>query len=418
MYSATSEPVTPRPVTPKIAAALLSAVGLSNTAAEPGSPESSIGAALLPLAGIPFVEFQINQLAKHDVRHVLLEIDSLPGALVAMADRVRQRGVVVEFIRSPSELRGRIEPGRLLFILSDGVYTDDGLLSEIVAQESPFIATLDGRDENSIFERIDLNSFWSGIAMLDANSVEAIASLPDEWSISSSLLRRALQDSVVHRPLKQDLIVSNQLSKIKTAADTDQLTKSILLAKSVQVDGVIEKFVFAPLAARFANSILRTSSRASAVDILGGLSIMTALGCAIAGFPTLAAIVAFDAIFAMQIRELLRQPGTKEQAVDLIKAASWAILAASFFAVFWNWSGPPSTKLFVATIVIGQLVLAFRVAKPGWSRLFLCSPALLAVILGLFAISGLLLTGFMLIAVGQLFALILIANWGGSAPRG
>jgi hypothetical protein len=120
----------------------------------------------------------------------------------------------------------------------------------------------------------------------------------------------------------------------------------------------------------------------------------------------------------MQIRELLRHPAAKERAFQLVKAASWAALAASFFAVFWNWSGQPSTKLFVATIVIGQLVLAFRVARPGWNRLFLCSPALLAVILGLFAISGLLLTGFMLIAIWQLFALILTVNLSGSTPRG
>ncbi len=410
---------TPEPEASEIAAALLSAVGLSNVvAAEPGSPASSEGAALLPLAGIPFVEFQINQLAKHGIQHILIEIDSLPGALAAMADRVRRRGIVVEFIRSPSELRGRIEPGRLLFILSDGVYTDEGLLSEIVGQVSPFIATLDGRDENTVFERIDLNSFWSGIAMLDANSVEAIASLPDEWSISSSLLRRALQDSVVHRPLKQDLIVSNQLSKVKSATDAEHLTKQILLAKSVDVDGVIEKFVFAPFAARLANSILRTPSSASWFEIIVGLFVLATLACAIGGFPALAALAAIGSIFGMQLRGLLRPSANTGQAFDLVKASFWAALAAAFVAVFWNWSGQPPTELFVATIVIGLLVIALRVAKPGWSRLLLCSPTLLAVVLVLFAISELLLSGFMLIAIGQLFALILTVNWSGSAPRG
>ncbi len=414
MYSAT-----PEPEAPKIAAALLSAVGTSNAVvAEPGSPESSEGAALLPLAGMPFVEFQINQLAKHSIHHILVEIDSLPGALVAMADRVRQRGIVVDFIRSPSELRGRIEQGRLLFVLSDGVYTDEGLLSEIVGQVSPFIATLDGRDENSVFERIDLNSYWSGIAMLDAKSVEAIASLPDEWSISSSLLRRALQDSVVHRPLKQDLIVSNQLSKVKSAADSEHLTKRILLKKSVEVDGVIEKFIFAPLAARMANSILRTSSSTYPVEIVVGLFVLASLFCAIAGFPVLAALAAIVSVFGMQLRELLLQPANTAQAFDPAKVASSAILATSFVAAFWNWSGQPPTKLFVATIVIGLLVLALRVAKSGWSRLLLCSPTLLALITALFAISKLLLFGFMLIAIGQLFALILTVNWNGSAPRG
>ncbi len=414
MYSAT-----PDLQSPKIAAALLSAVGLSNfVATEYGIPESSIGAALLPLAGMPFVEFQINQLAKRGIRHVLVEIDSLPGALAAIADRARLRGIVVDFIRSPSELRGKIEPGRLLFILSDGVYTDEGLLSEIVGQVSPFIATLDGRDENSVFERIDLNSFWSGIAMLDANSVEAIASLPDEWSISSSLLRRALQDLVVHRPLKQDLIVSNQLSKVKTATNAERLTKQILLSKSADVDGVIEKFIFSPLSARLANSILRTSFSASPIDIIAGLSVLVTLAWAIAGFPVIAALAAIVSIFGLQLSALLRQPPPKPKALDLVKAASWTTLAASFVAVFWNWSGQLPIKLFVATIVIGLLVISLRVAKPGWSRLLLCSPTLLAIILALFAISELLISGFMLIAIGQLLALILTVNWSGSTPRG
>jgi hypothetical protein len=283
---------------------------------------------------------------------------------------------------------------------------------------SPFIATLDGRDENSVFERIDLNSFWSGIAMLDANSVEAIASLPDEWSISSSLLRRALQDSVVHRPLKQDLIVSSQLSKVKSAADAEHLTKLILLTKSVEVDGVIEKFIFAPFSARLANSVLRTSSSASPVEILAGLFVLATIACAIAGFPVLAALAATVSIFGMQLRELLRQPASTASALDLVKYTFWAALAASFVAVFWNWSVHPPTELFVATIVIGLLVIALRVAKPGWSRLLLCSPTLLAVILALFAISELLLPGFMLVAIGQLLILILTVNWRGSAPRG
>jgi hypothetical protein len=390
--------------TGNVAAALLCAVGNSSIDGSDIASQS----ALIPVMGVPFIEFQIGQLAKNGIKHVYLEIETLPGALVAMADRVTAKGISVEFVRSPAELAGKIQPDQYLFILSDGIYVDDILLSEIIRQDSAFIVTLDGRNENSMFERIDLNSYWTGIAMLGANSVEAIASLPSEWSINSSLLRRALQDSIVHRSLKQDVIVAKQLSKIGSTADAETLTKQLLRSQSAQVDGLIEKSIFAPVISWAMPMIWKLPSNAISFRIFAWLSLSMTLGLAISGFSIGAALMSLISLFAFQACRLLQVTNNKREFAFSDSNIMWSLLIAAFLAVFWNQSTDRIENMFCGLVIIGLAVLSAQIARSNWSRNLLCSPALLAMLMLVSVGLDGVLHGFMLAGLLQLGALIFI----------
>jgi uncharacterized membrane protein len=389
-----------------VAAALLSAVGLSETTETRSILDSGQSAALCLFAGLPFIEFQIEQLTAQGINRILLEIDSLPGSLVAIVDRARENGVNIELVRSPSELKDKIPVGQLLFVLSDGVYLDPSLLAEISSQEKPFIATLDGREENSAFERIDLNSFWSGVAMLDSASVAAIASLPDEWSISSTLLRRALQDSVTHRPLKQDLCVSRRIAKVNSDIEIRGLTDQILRSRMSNEAGLIERYIFAPIAAWIVPLIWK-SQRARFITNLSKWALAVAAAAfAATQSPVIAAISAIAALLANEAWKLSQSRRRENKLLRLQERAFWIILLLGIFAAFSAWPQRSIYDLFVPAIVSGLLVLANNLEMSRWFGLMLKSPGLIAIAFGVFALFDSLLIGIMVMSIGQLAGLI------------
>jgi hypothetical protein len=393
-------------------AALLSAVGFG--VHELSSQMEGREAPPISINSLDFVEFQINQLAKNGIKKFFLEVEELPGSLVAVADRAANIGVSVKFVRSPAELRGELEPGQLLFVLADNVFVDQELLTEIVSQKDTFILTVDGRDDNAVFERIDLNSFWTGIAMLSAVSVEAIAALPEEWSISSSLLRRALQDSVVHRPIKQEIIVAKQLCKVTSAEDANFLSKRLLVAKSRETEGVVEKYVFAPMAVVIAPIIWNFRSAVNAIMPLGWIGIFATLGAAIAGYSTGSAALALLTIFIFQCRNLMQGSESELGVRNFNNYLPLILLMASFLALFWHSSVYRSESLFCGTMVCGLMVLSGSIPKNAPFRGLLRSPALVAFAALLLSSLGIFVAGFMVIALLQLSLLAYLNRSSGS----
>jgi energy-converting hydrogenase Eha subunit A len=253
-----------------------------------------------------------------------------------------------------------------------------------------------------------LQSHWSGIAMLSAASVESIAALPPEWSISSSLLRRALQDSVVHRPVKQDILVARQLCKIVTAADAGLLSTRLIREQSSAVDGIVEKYLFAPIAAAVSPFLWKYHSAKNSLLIAAWFSLAIVMGTAVAGYPVVSSITSLIAMFILQVSILLKKSDDKSSYDIASIILPLTVFAVSFLAVFWNWPGQRAENLFCGGIVCGLFWLSKKSIADNSQRGLLCSKAVIAALTSVFAASGMLVAGFMLIGLLQLSALILI----------
>jgi hypothetical protein len=396
-----------------ISAALLCATGqrLNDAVAESDLAEVTI-------KGVPFVEFQIGCLAKLGISRFFIEIEALPGSLVAMADRVENQGLSIEFIRSPSELRGKIASQQLLFVITENIYADDRLLTEIISQKAAFILTVDGREENAIFERIDLNGFWTGIAMLSSQSIEAIAALPDEWSISSSLLRRALQDSVVHRPIRQEILVSGQLQKITTPGQAVALSKALFQLQSASAEGFVEKFLYAPISAALAPLLIGIQSARVILNAAAGFLLLATLGSAFAGQAVTAAAIALLSLLALQIRQLLVQDILTSRYDNWLAQIPNVILAASLLAILWNFSADRSQNVFIGSIFFALYFLCARDLRGQVVRLFLCSRAFITFLIFILAALNILVAGLSVVILLQLASLILSGRSQHFAIRG
>jgi hypothetical protein len=363
-------------------------------------------AALFDMGGQPLIAHQISQLQQLGVERFFIEVEELPGALVALTESLRFDGVSVTYVRSPKELSGILSGDELLLVMCDGIIADNGLLKEIISTPSRYIVTLDGRDENNAFERIDLNSFWAGIALLDTKSVSAIAALPEGWSIRSSLLRQALQDAVPHRPLNQELLLAKHLRLVKTNAEAEQLGRETLRLNASKVSGFFESKLFGPIAAALAPRIRRSSFAKSVLQFSIPLLSVLSLAAALSGFAPIAVIVALMAMLLFQTSNLLQYNEKKPYMSKIYTVANWSFLACAFVFMAWKDAAQPYFAVFPPLVALGLLLLARKLPIAGWRKALLASPAFLAIAAFLFSVIDQIVIGIEFVAIVQLAGLI------------
>jgi hypothetical protein len=358
------------------------------------------------LFGEPLLALQINHLRKLGINRFWVEVDTLPGAIVATADRLRGQGVTIDFVRSPQELSGKLNEGEILLVQSEGILADDALLTEIAQQQSPMVATVDGRDENERFERIDLNTRWTGLALFDKRTIDGIAALPDGWSIASSLLRQALQDNIPHKPVKQSVIQSGQLQRISDSNDVDAYTKTLLKTRASRGFGFIEKYIFGPIAAKIAPVIWPLKSRDMIVDGSTLFAGLASFGSAWAGFGAASASLGIVTTLLLTIRYCLQYTDKEDMKSKAMDGLIWTTLAAAFFTILWKSASDPLPNLFPAAVVIALLILSRSQNLTGARLAIVPSPAMVAALMLVFVILGYPVAGAMLIALFQLLLFV------------
>ncbi|MEP7349006.1 MAG: hypothetical protein ABI668_03540 [Sphingorhabdus sp.] len=389
----------PRPTT----VALLSAASVTE-----GGTDSNI--ALAVVGGDPLLAHQITALRHVGIKAFLIEVDHVPGALLTLADKVRRDGCSVEFVRSVDDLKKQIRTSQLLLIQAEGLFAAPEFLASVLEGPDPFVATVDGRDENEPFERMDLNTRWAGLAVLNAATVASLEPLPDGWSISSSLLRQAMRDAVPNRLIKQSNIQHGFLLKISSADDTEQLTRRILANRAGRERGFIESRLFGPIVTRIAPLIWRSPSGGVLLD--GFMLGASAASFALAAFNWhIAAICgAFLAVFLNSVRQAASSSGFEQGLARWITPLMWTLLAG---AVVW---GARATSLetfdgfFTAGTLIGLTILARHLKLPVWAERLLRSPALIAGLMLVLTPWVGFATAAKCVSLGQLLLLI-VAKW-------
>jgi hypothetical protein len=65
----------------------------------------------------------------------------------------------------------------------------------IAEEPEPAVATVPDDEAHEAFERIDGQSRWAGVALVDAHLLGSTAAMLGDWDLQSTLLRRTLQES-------------------------------------------------------------------------------------------------------------------------------------------------------------------------------------------------------------------------------
>jgi hypothetical protein len=182
---------------------------------EPGGPLRAV----LPLAGRTLIERQAKLAALAGARRILVLVERVPPELLAALDRLRREGLGVLLARSAEEAAEQVDPGDPLLLIADGFIGDESHLRRLAGASPPALLTVPDVRVDDRFERIDAESRWAGLALIDGALLAETASMLHDWDPQSTLLRRAVQAgarmlSVRGEAAEADLTIAERLADL------------------------------------------------------------------------------------------------------------------------------------------------------------------------------------------------------------
>jgi len=156
--------------------------------------------ALLPLAGRTLVEYQVRCAAAAGAAPIVVVVERVPQALQDAFERLRLDGVGMFPVSDVSEAVSRFEAGSFILLIGDGVAPPAELVAAVADEPEPAIATVPDDEVHAMFERIDGESRWAGVALVDAHLLGSTAAMLGDWDLQSTLLRRTLQEGAIRLP--------------------------------------------------------------------------------------------------------------------------------------------------------------------------------------------------------------------------
>ncbi|HEY4070725.1 MAG TPA: NTP transferase domain-containing protein [Sphingomicrobium sp.] len=157
--------------------------------------------ALLPLSGRTLIEYQVRCASAAGAAPIVVVVERVPQALQDAFERLRLDGVGIVSVSDVSEAVSRFEAGSLILLIGDGVVPPADLVSQVAQEPEPAVATVPDDEDHAMFERIDSESRWGGVALVDAHLLGSTAAMLGDWDLQSTLLRRTLQEGALRLPV-------------------------------------------------------------------------------------------------------------------------------------------------------------------------------------------------------------------------
>jgi hypothetical protein len=149
--------------------------------------------ATLPLAGRTLLERQARLAAAAGSDPIVVAVERIPPDLTAAIDRLRGQGLRVMIARNAHEAAEAVHPEDRLLLVADGLIATDSHIRRLIALDGHTILTVPDARVDERFERIDADSRWAGLALVDGEMLKRTADRLGDWDLQSTLLRRAVQ---------------------------------------------------------------------------------------------------------------------------------------------------------------------------------------------------------------------------------
>jgi hypothetical protein len=201
--------------------------------------------ATLPLAGRTLLERQARLAAAAGADPIVILVERLPPDLLAAIDRMRTEGIGVVVARTVDEAAASIDPSTRLLLFADGLVADHAHIARLMAAGGPALLTVPDHMGDERFERIDSQSLWAGLALIDGQMLRQTAAMLGDWDLQSTLLRHAVQSGARQFALRGEAS-DDRLTIAETAEDLEQAQALIVQSASAARGGWISRFLLRP----------------------------------------------------------------------------------------------------------------------------------------------------------------------------
>jgi len=200
--------------------------------------------ALLPLAGRTLLEYQVRCASAAGAAPIIVIVERVPQALQDAFERLRLDGIGVFPVSDVREALSRFEGGSMILLLGDGIAPPADVVAAMANGAEPAIATVPDDEDHSTFERIDAQTRWAGVALVDAHLLGSTAAMLGDWDLQSTLLRRAVQEGALRIPASE---AGGEPLLVERAEDLQDFQRRLFVAsRGVRPDWV-SRFLLPPL---------------------------------------------------------------------------------------------------------------------------------------------------------------------------
>lgn len=237
--------------------------------------------ALLPLSGRTLIEYQVRCAAAAGAAPVIVVVERVPQALQDAFERLRLDGIGVFVVSDVHEAVSRFEAGAAIMMIGDGIAPTADLVAALAEELEPVVVTVPDDEEHAAYERIDAQSRWAGVAVVDAHLLGSTAAMLGDWDLQSTLLRRAIQEGARRQPAGDD---TPEPILVERSEDLDHFERRLLDAsRGVRTDWVT-RYLLPPIEEFGIERLMETSVRP--VWLIWGALLLTlaAVACFLRGW--------------------------------------------------------------------------------------------------------------------------------------
>lgn len=339
---------------------LTALIGAYHESSEPGDGLR----ATLPLAGRTLLERQARLAAEAGARPIVIVVDRLPPALLSAVERLKAEGLDVLVARNAGEAAKAVQANDRILLVGDGLLSDEVQVQRMVGMEGAALLTVPDLRYDDRYERIDAESRWGGLAIIDGQTLKHTAAMLQDWDLQSTLLRRAVQGGARHIGIAGDPATA-QLIVAERSNHLADLESSILESASAYQKDWVSRYLLGPVEQRATRELMPSAIQPAQIWI-GGLilTVLAALtfsrGWLWAGLPLYLLATPLDGIGERLARlRMRRTPGEGwVRKLTPMAAAAGALALGYSVAQADGWGA----------VILAIAAIAFVVALKGEGR--------------------------------------------------
>jgi hypothetical protein len=213
--------------------------------------------ALFPLAGRTLVEYQVRCASAAGAAPVVIVVERVPQALQDAFERLRLDGIGVFPVSDVNEAVSRFEAGSTILLLGDGIAPPVDLVVSLAQEPEAAVATVPDDERHEAFERIDAETRWAGVAVVDAHLLGSTAAMLGDWDLQSTLLRRAVQEGARRVAVAED----GEPLLVETADQLAGFQRHLLHSSRAERTDWTSRYILPPVEDFATEQLMETSVR-------------------------------------------------------------------------------------------------------------------------------------------------------------
>jgi hypothetical protein len=330
--------------------------------------------ALLPLAGRTLVEYQVRCASAAGAAPILVLVERVPQALQDAFERLRVEGIGVFPVGDVHEAVSRFEAGSTILLIGDGIAPPAALVEQLAEEPESTVATVPDDEAHDQFERIDAQSRWAGVSIVEGDLLASTARMLGDWDLQSTLLRRAIQEGAARVPVSAGM----EPVLAEDAGQLAEFQRGLLAGSRVERSDAASRFVLPPIEDWATEQLLDSQVRPewllwAAAGLMLAASVAFVGGWPGIGMGLLIVSTPLDLVASRLAAIRLRPLPARYWA----RRALWPLAGLALLALgWWEWrnaTGWGAMVTALATAAFAQAMVLERTAPPGEWDLWLFS---------------------------------------------